>query len=317
MNPDQTILQEGIPLDQVHIVRLENTHLRIDVSPETGGRIVSIFQKPVGQQTTGLEYLWVNQHIPLRRVAPGEPYDPNFYGGIDEVIPGDSPETIGQLDCPDHGELWTLPLQYQVEGETLVLHGHLPRWGLLYQKQITLRQDAPWIDLDYRIENLSNERRVFLWKLHAAAIIAPGDRILCPANSAVTADPQWSRWKTKESFPWPWVQGKRADLIPPADNTTDFLFLYSLRTGQVGIQRTALGCELSITFDPLIFRYVCYFASYGGFDGHYTAVLEPCTAMPVSVNAAAQLNQCSILEAGAHLTTRVSIYAGPMIDLVA
>jgi hypothetical protein len=57
---------------------------------------------------------------------------------------------------------------------------------------------------------------------------------------------------------------------------------------------------------------MCYFASYGGFDGHYTAVLEPSTAMPVSVNEAMALNQCSFLEAGNFLATRISIYAGPL-----
>jgi hypothetical protein len=67
---------------------------------------------------------------------------------------------------------------------------------------------------------------------------------------------------------------------------------------------------LTLSFDRQVFPYVCYFASYGGLDGHYTAVLEPCTAMPVPVNEAARLNQCSVLEPGRRVETRVSIYAG-------
>jgi hypothetical protein len=48
---------------------------------------------------------------------------------------------------------------------------------------------------------------------------------------------------------------------------------------------------------------------------NYTAVLEPATAMPVSVNEAARLKQCSLLKAGEQLSTRVSIYAGsPLSD---
>ena len=62
-----------------------------------------------------------------------------------------------------------------------------------------------------------------------------------------------------------------------------------------------------ISFDVHIFPYVCYFASYGGFDGHYFAILDPCTAMPVSVNEAIRLGQCSWLDPGQRMETTVGI----------
>lgn len=300
-----------LTINDLPILRLENTLLRVDLSPRTGGRVLSLYHKPLAR-----EFLWNNEGLPLRPCQPGDPYDPNFWGGIDEVIPGDLPETIDNLPNPDHGELWTLPLEAQIEGNSVLLEGKLPIWGLSYQKRVSLRPDSPWIDLDYRIHNATAERRAFLWKLHAAVRIAPGDRISCPAEWAVAADPQWSRWKDEQPFRWPSVEGQRADVIPAPDGTTDFLFLYGLREGRLSLLRPAQslalsGCELSIVFDPLIFPYVCYFASYGGFDGHYTAVLEPATAMPLSVNEAARLGQCSVLGPGECLTTRVSLYAGP------
>ena len=296
--------------DQIHIVRMENSSLRVDIAPGIGGRVVSLFNK-----TLEREFLWVNPGVALRLSQPGDAYDPVFYGGIDEVIPGDFPEQIGRLDCPDHGELWTLPLDHSIEQDALVLSGFLPRWGLAYQKRITLgsAERSQWIDMDYRIENRSDERRVFLWKLHAALKIQAGDWIDCPAKTAVAADPQWSRWEQKDPFAWPLINGERADRIPAADGTTDFLFLYDLTAGRLGLRSPANGCELSIGFDRQVFPYACTFSSYGGLDGHYTAVLEPCTAMPVSVNEAARLNQCSVLEAGEVLTTRVSIYAGQIL----
>jgi hypothetical protein len=299
-----TPLPSGLPL-----TRLGNAHLRVDVSPVTGGRITSIFHKPLER-----EFLWRNKRLPLRPSAPGSAYDPNFYGGIDEVIPGDLPETITGLECPDHGELWTLPLNAQIDGKSLVLEGRLPTWGLRYHKRISLRPDAPWIDLEYRIENVSGERRVFLWKLHPALAISPGDQIVCPARSAVAADPQWSRWKTTAPFAWPVIDDSRADIVPPADGTTDFLFLYDLPVGEITLRRPSVGCQFTISYDRKIFPYICYFASYGGFDGHYTAILEPCTAMPLSVNGAARLGQCSMLDVGERLDTRISIYAGPLVD---
>jgi hypothetical protein len=293
-------------LDDVEIFRLESDFLRVDVAPATGGRIVRIYNKPLGQ-----EFLWKNARLSLTPARPGDPYDPNFYGGIDELLPGDLPEMVDGLPAPDHGELWTLPLAASVEDGTLALGGRLPVWGLGYHKRLSLRPDSPWLDVDYRIANRSGGRRVFAWKLHAALRIAPGDQILCPAQTAAVADPHWSRWKTEQPFAWPELDGQRADIIPPQDGTTDFLVLYDLQAGEMGLRRAGLGSQFRIHFDTAVFPYAYYFADYGGFDGHYTAVIEPCTAMPVSLAEATRLGQCAALENGEDLTTRISFYAGP------
>ena len=302
----KTIVRGDLWIDQTRIVRLENSLLRVDVAPAVGGRVISIFNKELG-----VEFLWRNERLALKPAQPGEAYDPQFYGGIDEVIPGDIPERIGELDCPDHGELWTLPLDAKIVEDGLILQGILPRWGLGYQKFISLRPLSPSIDMDYRIENRTKESRIFLWKLHAAVNIEVGDTIICPARSAAVADLAWSRWKTGSPFSWPYIHGERADLVPPINGTTDFLFLYDLQDGKMGCRRPALNCEITLFFNKQVFPYACLFASYGGLDQHYTAVLEPATAMPVSVNEAARLKQCSVLRANEQLSTRVSIYAGP------
>lgn len=299
-------VQDEIRVDQVRVVRLQSDTLIVEVSPENGGRITRLTHTGLGR-----DFLWRNPRVSLAAAAPGAAYDPNFYGGIDDVLPGDVPEVIDGLACPDHGELWTLALEAAIEGGALTLRGRLPVWGLEVTKCVSLRPAAPWVDLDYVIENRSGERRVFLWKPHVALAIEPGDQIFCPARTATVADPAWSRWGAPPAFEWPHIAGARADLIPPADGTTDFLFLSGLRAGRVGLIRPTAGCELAIDFDLDVFPYVCVFASYGGLDGHVTAILEPCTAMPLSVVEAARLGQCSVLEPGARLTTRISIYAGP------
>lgn len=298
-------IEQGRSVDGVPIVRLENASLRVDVAPAVGGRVISLIDK-----ATGYEFLWRNARLKLERLPPGSPYDPNFYGGIDELIPNDIPEPLNGVDSPDHGELWTTALAGVIEGESLVLAGSLPLCGLRYWRRMMLRGDSPYLDVDYRIENGAGQRRIFLWKLHAALTIAPGDRIECPARTARGVDPQWSRWRTLEPFAWPLVEGQRADIIPPNNNTVDFLFLYDLQEGRMAWRSATMGLTFAYTFDVNVFPYAWYFASYGGFDGHYTAILEPCTTMPLSVNEAAQLGQCSALEPGQRIETRVTIYAG-------
>ncbi|HEY5914161.1 MAG TPA: hypothetical protein VJA21_26535, partial [Verrucomicrobiae bacterium] len=158
--------------------------------------------------------------------------------------------------------------------------------------------------------NLTGERRRFLWKLHAALNIAAGDVIDCPADRAQVVDLNYSRFATQSPFSWPQLEGKSVNVVPAADGTMDFFYLFDLRAGRMVWRRPSERIEFAYEFDPHVFPYAWLFATYGGFLGHYTAVLEPCTTMPISVNEAALKNQCSSLEPGQKLETRVSIRAG-------
>ena len=299
-----TRFHEDLSIDGTPIVRMENDHLQINVAPSVGGRIVSLTEKSSGHQ-----FLWHNPHLKLEKLEPYAEYDPNFYGAIDELIPNDIPETINGVDSPDHGERWTAALGWSIGGSTLVLAGHLPLCGLEYERRLSLREDEPAIDASYRITNTTSERLEFLWKLHAALNIDAGDRIICPARTARVVDTEWSRWSSTEPFTWPHVEGQRADIVPPKDGTMDFLFIYDLEEGRIAWRRDSQDLTFEYRFDPEVFPYAWYFASYGGFDGHYMAILEPCTTMPLSVNDASQLGQCSVLESGAAIETTVTIYA--------
>lgn len=299
-------IHDAMELDGMGIVRLESDHLVVDVAPEVGGRIVRIREK-----SSGHEFLWTNERLDLVRMPAGSEYDPNFYGGIDELLPSDLAERIGEYDSPDHGELWTTPLDWRVDGEWLVLSGRLPLCGLEYQRSMHLRPDGPALDLGYQIANPTSQRRDFLWKLHAALRIAPGDVIDCPARRAQVVDLQWSRFHTLEPFAWPWLESQPANVVPEKTGTTDFFYLFDLEAGRMTWRRPGANLAFSYRFDTRIFPYAWLFASYGGFDGHYTVILEPCTAMPVSVGEAVSKGQCSTLEAGQVLETEVTIEAGP------
>ena len=298
---------KNLSIDGIPIVRLENDYLQVDVAPVVGGRVVNILEKSSGHQ-----FLWRNQKLKLERLEPGAEYDPNFYGGIDELIPNDIPETLNGLECPDHGELWTMALDSEIAGETLVLSGMLPIFGLRYERRMTLRPDSSYIDIDYRIQNPSEERREFLWKLHAALNIEPGDRIVCPASTAMAPDLDYSRWHSEKPFAWPEIEGQRADIIPERDGTMDFLYLFDLVKGQIAWESPGKGVTFVYEFDLDVMPYAWIFASFGGFEGHYTIILEPCTTMPISVTEAVRLGQCSVLEPGEAIDTRVSIYVGPL-----
>jgi hypothetical protein len=300
-----TAIQQSSHRDGVSVVRLESSYLLVDVAPEVGGRIVSIVDKK-----TGYEFLWRNQQLRLELKSSGSEYDPNFYGGIDELLPNDLPEPINGVDCPDHGELWTMPLSSEFVDDHLVLRGSLPRFGLRYERRMHLRSDGPWLDFSYRVENVSRQPRHFLWKLHAALAVREGDLIDCPARRAQVVDPAWSRFKTTVPFQWPNTEGRSANIVPAQDGTMDFFYLFELASGEMFWRRPDARLKFGYRFDTQVFPYAWLFASYGGFLGHYTIILEPCTSMPMSVNQAAAKGQCSRLDPGQVLETTVKLYAG-------
>ncbi len=272
----------------MRLVELENGVIRVVLAPEVGGRIISF-----RDLESGYEFLWRNSSVPLRRESPGSEYDPNFYGGIDELLPNDIPEEISGVHCPDHGELWTAAFcVLQADSVSLEMEAYLPGVQFEVFRRITL--DGFSCRVETRITNRGPVTRPFLWKLHAALAILPGDQITCPATHYEAADPEWSR----RGGAGLWM----GEMVPEFDQTTEFLYLTGLRDGVCAWSRE--GKSFTVEFDPAVFPYAWYFASYGGFDGHRVAILEPASAMPISVNDAARHGQCSVLQPGESLQTR-------------
>lgn len=288
------------------ILALENNCLLLKIVPSLGGKITSVFNKQLNK-----EFLWHNASLDLKRNEPGADYDINFWGGIDELLPNDIPEAIDGIAYPDHGELWTTYLDYIQTSDKITVRGLLPLSELFYEKEISLFTDKPMVQLKYKITNQSPQKRHFLWKLHAALQINEGDRMVSDARTAKIVYPDSSRFKDMRPFNWPKIEEVDASVVPDKNNTMDFFYLYDTPVGEMSILSNGGKYKFSYQYDSKVFPYQWYFASYGKFFNHYTAILEPASAMPVSVNEAADLKQCSTLDPGESIETIVTIYAGP------
>ena len=284
---------------------LENEHLQVDVVPALGGKLTSIFNRRLGK-----EFLWNNKQLPLKKQFPNDDYDTNFWGGVDELLPNDIVESIDGVDYPDHGELWTTGLECTVSENLFTVSGELPKSKLFYSKQIELLPNSPRIRMKYKIQNRSGQLRHFLWKLHAALNISEGDRLESKASKGKIVYPESSRFTQEGAFEWPMINGMDASRVPAKDNTMDFFYLWDSPEGEMTMVMDNGKICFTYEYDQGVFPYQWYFASYGKFRNHYTAILEPASAMPVSVNQAQTLNQCTKLLPDETLTTVVTIYAG-------
>lgn len=292
--------------NNIECITLQNNFLLVVIVPAMGGKILSIYNKALQK-----EFLWTNGAAAFECHNTGADYDSNFLGAIDELIPNDIPENIDGIDYPDHGELWTTVLQYEIKEETVVVYGKLSLSGLFYSKTISLAGETPSIQLDYQIINQSGSTRHFLWKLHAALSIKEGDQLITPATSAKVVDAAYSRFKNQvEPFKWPHVSGTNAAIVPEKADSMDFFYLYNSSEGRMQLESQSGDTVFSYRYDTSVFPYQWYFASYGSFLNHYTAILEPCTTMPISVNEAIQQKQTAVLQPGEKIETSVTIYAG-------
>ena len=87
--------------------------------------------------------------------------------------------------------------------------------------------------------------------------------------------------------------------------------MYGTAIGEMELLSADESSVFRYSYDKNIFPYQWYFASYEKFLDHYSAILEPCTAMTINVNDAIKFNQCSVLNPNEELNTVVKIYAGP------
>lgn len=298
-------------INNIEIVTGENDHIKFEIAPAVGGKILSVYNKGLQK-----EFLWNNENLQLKTHQSGEDYDTNFWGGIDELIPNDIPEKIDSIPYPDHGELWTTPLQYDCFEDKISVYGKLKLSGLYYKKTISLKENSPEIILEYIIRNESDAARHFMWKLHAALAIEAGDKLVSSARKAKVVYPELSHYKDLEEFHWPVIDDCDASVVSPDNNTLGFFYLYDLPQSEMKFINGKGNHQFTYSYDKSVFPYQWYFASYGGFLNHYTAILEPSTSMPVSVNEAKSIGQCTVLQPGQEINTLVTIYAGENKDLL-
>ena len=286
-------------------VILENETLAATLCPAAGGKISSLVLK-----NPDVELLWNNPRLVLRAYPAGTEYDPHFFGGIDELLPNDEKERINDRDYPDHGELWTSSLEWERTEEGIRLLADLPIAGLRYEKKLALG-GAGQIRMTYRIVNLRQTENHFLLKMHAALRLHKGDRLICDAKRGEIADADFAGRHSARFFDWPHYGDERLDIAGgPEEARNEFFFLHDLGKGEMRMESPEAGTFFSYAFDTAVFPYAWYFATYGGWNGLYTGILEPASAVPCSLGTSMKNGTCTALAPGAELETIVTINVG-------
>ncbi|MBB6730661.1 DUF4432 family protein [Cohnella zeiphila] len=286
-------------------VILENDRLKVVIMPELGAKIWQITYKPRGK-----DLLWQHPRLKPRPLPFHAVYDDQFFGGWDELFPNDMPETIGEEAYPDHGELWTLPWQFAVwqtgpQEASVRLWTETPISNCRVEKTITLRAGEAKLRFRHFIANNGREDLPYLWKLHAAMAVDGDARIDLPAENVYVEEFGKPRiGQTGVTYRWPYAtdeEGVRRDMrkaLPDSAGVGEFQYAIGMKEGWCAITHAKEKIGFALAYDKRRLPHCWLFASYGGWRGLNTVVLEPCTGYPAGVNDGVRQGTHAVLKPG-------------------
>lgn len=296
------------------VLRMESDLLRIEVMPEVGGRIWSLYHKAEDR-----EYLWHHPRILPAILPTGTGYDDHFAGGWDDLFPSDSRGEHEAEVFPDHGEYWTTRFDWRLEragdAATLYLCAEGPVTPTRMERWITLETGSTALRVRHRLTHLGDYAFNYLWKQHPAICVGPTHEILAPGGPGLIAVPGCGRLSADcPDFTWPHAparDGSTVDLsrVPATTGVPgwEMVYLTAIPAGSCGVFDRATGTGLRFDFDPKLFTNLWIFQSLGGWRGvNNLVVLEPSTTYPYDLNEAARTGHIARLHPGQVVETQVT-----------
>lgn len=291
-------------------VWMENGQLSVCVLPEKGADIYQLIYRPAGIQFL-MQTPW---GLKPPKVKP-ENYSPptaalkeyiatdfleNYEGGWQELFPNpNDAATYNGAELPFHGEAALLPWDYcvmQAEGPRAeaLFQVILPSVPFRLERTMRLRPEAPELEIDSRVVNLSDQTQRFTWGHHVVLggnFLEAGCRLETPAGTIYTPEilyePETAKLAPGQAEPWPLASGRRPhepiDLrqVPgPEARQHDDIFLGGLAEGRVEVSNPRLGLRFKMEWDAHIFGCLVNWRPLGGADlppltGIYGMGIEP------------------------------------------
>jgi hypothetical protein len=298
------------------VVTLENAHLRADVLPGMGGKILNLVDKAADRQV-----LWRNPRVPLRPGPLQADVDDYFAGGWDDAFPTGAPCVNEHGDrLPYMGEIWNLALEARIERAgpdeaVVVLAGQTPITPARWTRTLTLRAGEPLLRLATRIEHVGYRPFSYIMGSHPALAVHEGLRLDVPATRGVVTDAGSGDLlgEQGESYIYPSLRGRDVRHVPAPDPPCHAQHaLCGLTGGWIAATDPVARRGFGVVFDPELHGAVWQWMAYGGFRGWYHAIVEPWTAAGPSLADARAAGQARTLAPGDVLETTMTavLYAG-------
>lgn len=277
----------------------ENEHLRVEIVPRRGGKIISFVNRESGKEWVyRTDVQWEPLHYGMR-------WEDGDRSGWDEMFP-----TILACPCPDdpwkgvpypdHGEVWTLPWDYEIRDDTVRLEVYGVAVPYIFSKVYVL--SGKDLKIQYEVRNPTPFAISYLWCAHFLLAIEPGMKLgVDPTLNSVQY--QYSHRGRMASQPYgrsPYPVSGDIDLSVIEENTgkhaEKYWFEGPLQSGVTSISSQENGDTLVYVFDPADVPYLAVWANYGAFNQDYTFAFEPSTGFLDDVYIAKVLQKVKRVE---------------------
>ena len=280
------VIYESAYKDQPAIT-IESEAVRAQFLPTIGAKMASLVYKPrdfeLMVQALGEAYLM-------------QPFDGEYVEGectgFDDMFP-----TIDLCyydrfpwqgtKMADHGEVWSLPWQQKIEGESLHLAVYGVRFPYKLEKRVSFQADTV-LHLEYRLTNLSPFDFDFVWAAHTMINLQERTELVLPdgvKGIVGTFDLTGNLCAYGDEFSWPvgtLPDGSRRDFRKLQPKSANAAYKYYIKgkmpEGWCGLKYHLSDFSLALSFPVAQVPYLGVLPNEGGWREHYNVFLEPCTA---------------------------------------
>jgi galactose mutarotase-like enzyme len=308
-------------VDNLLALVVETPRLQLTILPELGAKVISLIDR-----ASGHDHLWRHPGRPLRLAHYGDAYHHYDLSGWDECFP-----TIGEVVypegpwqgvvVPDHGELWSLPWQWDFADNVLRMWTHSVRFAYTFERRFRF-SNAGLIEISYTVHNPTPFPLKALWSMHPFFNVTPTSQVLLPPGVRVRVE--LSQHERIGGFlsehPWPLTSarnGQEVDLSimgPRGQGFMEKLFTTPLAAGWAALYDAADERFLAFTFDPaqIPFVGICQIRDGWPTDGEpsYSTILEPCTGWPDRLDLAMTRGASIVIPAQGERSWQISLQVG-------
>lgn len=291
----------------ISAICLETANIRAIFLPNQGAKLCSLIWK-----RTGREYIYQGKTTRYQIAQYGQNYLLGECAGMDEMFPTidacyyDHAPWEG-IFLPDHGEVWALPWNYEVQEEKLIMM--VKGVKLPYELWMSVAvQNDDTLHMEYEARNLSTSPMEYIWAAHMMLAAEEGCRFEFAADLkkayAVMSD-SGTIGRPGDVFEYPYVKQENGAMYDAsryrgnqADDYQKFYFADKLKAHQ-GWGRICYPDEskLTIAFPPKEVPYLGAIQAEGGSLNLRCMFLEPCTGAFDSLQKAREYGMNSVLGA--------------------
>ncbi|MEG2381660.1 MAG: DUF4432 family protein, partial [Oscillospiraceae bacterium] len=265
----------------IETIVLESDELSVRVIPKLGGKISSIFYKP-----TEAEMLFQNKQDIYEIPKCGSDFSKFDASGFDDAFPNIDKEKFflndREVDYPDHGEVWTMPLSYTEIKDGISLLGYGKVLPYKFKKTISIKCDE--VNLAYTIENIGDYEFPCFWTMHCLLNCTEDMEIFFPPETETVMVVQDSERlgtaKTLHSYPLTkTMKGESYFLNRVQSKKSKTMEKYyvkgKIKNGVCGVYYPKSETRIWFRYDANALPYLGFWVTCGGFRGDYNCALEP------------------------------------------